>query len=93
MEHAGQLVRKHMRFTGRVQGVGFRYRASYAARGLGLTGWVRNESDGSVEMEVQGTPEQINQMLVLINRSEYIVPDTIETTEIPLEEHETGFRV
>lgn len=93
MEQAGQLVRKHMRFTGRVQGVGFRYRASHAARGLGLTGWVRNESDGSVEMEVQGTTEQINQMLVLINRSEYIVTDRIETTEIPLEEHETGFRV
>lgn len=32
--------RRHLVFTGRVQGVGFRYRASYAARSLGVTGWV-----------------------------------------------------
>ena len=54
------IVRKHMRFTGRVQGVGFRYRAKYAANGMGITGWVRNEWDGSVEMEAQGTEKQIN---------------------------------
>lgn len=93
MEKSGQIVRRHMRFTGRVQGVGFRYRAGYAAKGLGVTGWARNESDGSVEMEAQGTPEQIDRLLVMINRSEYIVIDRIETHEIPLEEHETGFRV
>ena len=46
------MVRKHFKITGRVQGVGFRYRAKYAASGMGLTGWVRNEWDGSVEMEV-----------------------------------------
>lgn len=33
------IVRKHFRFTGRVQGVGFRYRAKYAANGMGITGW------------------------------------------------------
>ena len=45
-------VRKHIFFAGCVQGVGFRYRALYAARGLGLTGWVQNLWDGRVEMEV-----------------------------------------
>lgn len=93
MEKLQQIVRRHMRFTGRVQGVGFRYRASYAARGLGVTGWVRNESDGSVEMEAQGMREQLDRLLVMMNRSEYIVIDRIETQEIPLREHETGFRV
>ncbi|MBQ3164791.1 MAG: acylphosphatase [Lachnospiraceae bacterium] len=87
------IVRKHMRFTGRVQGVGFRYRAKYAANGVGITGWVRNEWDGSVELEVQGTEEQINHMLVMINRSDYIVIDNIESKQIPLEEHEAGFHV
>ena len=37
-----------VRITGRVQGVGFREWTRHEAVGLGLTGWVRNESDGSV---------------------------------------------
>ena len=36
------MVRKHIFFSGWVQGVGFRYRALYAARAMGLTGWVQN---------------------------------------------------
>lgn len=87
------MIRKHIKFTGRVQGVGFRYRASYTANGLGVTGWVKNEWDGSVEMEVQGTNEQINQMLTLINQGSYILIDNMETDEIPLEEHENGFHI
>ena len=47
-------VRKHMIFHGRVQGVGFRYTAKYLARSMNLTGWVKNEYDGTVVMEVQG---------------------------------------
>lgn len=87
------MVRKHYRFTGRVQGVGFRYRAKYAASGMCITGWAKNKWDGSVEMEVQGTEEAINRMLVMINRSDYIQIDTIECREIPLEEQETSFHV
>ena len=87
------MVRKHFRFTGRVQGVGFRYRAKYAANDMGITGWAKNEYDGSVEMEAQGTAEAINQMLVMINRSDYIVIDSIESREIPLEENERSFYV
>ena len=48
------MIRKHIFFTGRVQGVGFRYQSAAIARSMGLTGWVRNLSDGRVEMEVQG---------------------------------------
>ena len=87
------MVRKHYRFTGRVQGVGFRYRAKHAASGMRVTGWVRNEGDGSVEMEVQGTEEAINRMLVMINRSNYIQIDTIECREIPPKEQERTFQV
>ena len=53
------MVRKHFFFSGRVQGVGFRYQSAYYARRLGLTGWVRNLSDGRVEMEGQGKPEGV----------------------------------
>lgn len=87
------MIRKHFRFTGRVQGVGFRYRAKYAANGMCITGWVKNEWDGSVEMEAQGTEEAINKMLAMINKSDYIVIDTIETREIPLVEDERSFHV
>ena len=42
------IVRYYISFKGRVQGVGFRWRAQTIANDLGLTGWVRNEYDGSV---------------------------------------------
>ena len=42
------LIRKHYWFSGRVQGVGFRYRACYIASSLGVTGWVRNNWDGKL---------------------------------------------
>lgn len=88
-----EIIRKHIRFTGRVQGVGFRYRANYAANGLGVTGWVKNEWDGSVEMEAQGSKEQIDKMLKLINKSPYIQIDNMDTKVIPIEENERSFRV
>lgn len=85
------IVRKHFRFTGRVQGVGFRYRAKYAASGMCITGWVKNEWDGSVEMEAQGTESAIDEMLKMINSGDYIVIDSIKTEEIPVDENEKGF--
>lgn len=87
------MIRKHFKITGHVQGVGFRYRASYAANGLGITGWVKNEWDGSVEMEAQGEIEMIHKMLALINESPYISIDNMVSKEIPLEEHENGFHI
>lgn len=87
------VVRKRFRFTGRVQGVGFRYRAKYAAEGMCITGWVKNEWDGSVVMEAQGTEEAIDRMLIMINKSDYIVIDTMETKVIPMEEQERCFYV
>lgn len=86
-------IRKQITFTGRVQGVGFRYRAAYAAKGLGITGWVKNNWDGSVEMEAQGTGEQINKMLVLINQGDYIRIESINEKEIALVEKERGFHI
>lgn len=86
-------VRKHMIFSGRVQGVGFRYRASYAARGLNITGWIQNLWDGTVEMEVQGRECEIDRMLVLLNQDSYIRIDRIDMELIPLKEGEKGFQV
>ena len=48
-----------MVFYGQVQGVGFRYRAVSAAEAYGCTGWVRNDWNGTVTMEIQGPAEEI----------------------------------
>ena len=87
------MIRKAFKFTGSVQGVGFRYRAQYAANGLRVTGWVKNEWDGSVSMEAQGSEEQINEMLKLINQGSYIRIDKMEYYEIPIVEDERSFHV
>ena len=46
------MIRRHIVFTGSVQGVGFRYRARHATEMFSRTGWVKNEWDGSVVMEI-----------------------------------------
>lgn len=50
------------RITGRVQGVGFRNFTQRTARTLGLTGWVRNEPDGSVRLEAEGPRDALDDL-------------------------------
>ena len=88
-----EIVRREIRVTGDVQGVGFRYRARYAAEGLGLTGWVKNDWDGSVLMEVQGPLETIHRMMKMINQSSYIRMDRVDWRELKTEEYESGFHI
>ncbi|MGD0573188.1 MAG: acylphosphatase [Sedimentisphaerales bacterium] len=54
------VIAKHIVFSGRVQGVGFRFAALNVANRYGLTGYVRNMPDGDVEMLVQGPAEMID---------------------------------
>ena len=75
-------VRKHIVFHGRVQGVGFRYTAKYLANSLNLVGWVQNEWDGTVTMEVQGREWLINELLKGLNRNQFITIDWMDTEEI-----------
>ncbi len=80
-------IRKHIYFSGRVQGVGFRYSATYLARPLGLTGWVRNLWDGRVEMEVQGDDRAIERLLDGLQAQRFIRIEDMEIEEIePIEE-------
>lgn len=58
--------RLSVRITGRVQGVGFRNFTQMRARQLGLTGWVRNESDGSVRLEAEGPRGALEELLEAI---------------------------
>ena len=86
------MVRKHIFFSGRVQGVGFRYQSAWIARDLGLTGWVRNCSDGRVEMEVQGDPAAIAALLERLNRMSYAWIDRMSCVDMEIIE-ENGFYV
>lgn len=85
------LVRKHLIFSGAVQGVGFRWRARRAAEAYGATGWVRNDWNGTVSMELQGTEAQIRAVLEAVERGLYIRIEGFESRSIPVEPDERGF--
>ena len=85
-------VRRRMRFHGRVQGVGFRYTEKYLAQSFRLTGWVKNEYDGTVLMEIQGREMLIHELMKGLNRSNFIQIDWIDTEDIPVEQ-ESSFYV
>ena len=85
------MIRKRIVFSGWVQGVGFRYRARHAAELLGATGWVRNEYDGSVTMEIQGTEGQIDGVIQAIGRGRYVKIENMDVRTIPVVPHEQGF--
>ena len=77
-------VRKHIVCYGRVQGVGFRITATRHALNLGLKGWVKNEYNGTVIMEVQGSEMLINKLLIALNSERYIQIEWMDAKEIPL---------
>ena len=64
----GGRVRRIVRVRGRVQGVGFRMDAAAAAERLGVAGTVRNLLDGSVEADVEGSPESVEAMIDHLRR-------------------------
>ena len=86
-------IRKHYVFTGRVQGVGFRYTAYHIATQLGITGWVYNEWDGSVIMEAQGDSSLLDKMVSLIDQGTFIHIEGIDEKEIPVLSHELSFEM
>ena len=55
--------KKHVRISGRVQGVGFRHFTRTNAQSLGVNGWVKNLSDGDVEAVLAGDSESVEEML------------------------------
>ncbi len=87
------MVRRRMVFTGWVQGVGFRYRAKYAAERYGCTGWVRNEWDGSVTMELQGGEREIESVLKELRGSRFLWTENTQASAVPQIPDERDFKV
>ena len=72
----------HLRVTGRVQGVGFRWYARTEAERLGLSGWVRNRPDGSVELAVDGPEDARREFLAAVRHGPpSAIVDLVEAVE------------
>jgi acylphosphatase len=80
------MKRIHFTIRGQVQGVGFRYYCQVEAVRLGLTGYARNKSDGSVEVEAQGDDVALEEFEQAIRRG----PRRSEVTEVEREELSQG---
>lgn len=63
-----QIKRYKAVITGNVQGVGLRVFVVDNASKLGITGWVKNMADGTVEMEAQGNPDKLDQLFATIKK-------------------------
>ena len=87
------VKRFRINFRGFVQGVGFRWTARNAANMYRLTGYVKNEYDGSVTCEIQGTDEEIDKFLGTIQGGRFIDITDMDMKEIPVEEGERSFDV
>ena len=90
---AHDRIRQRLTFCGQVQGVGFRYRAKYAAAELGLTGWVENMYDGTVVAEVQGNAGQIEELIRTLSEGRWIRVDHVIREHMPVVPGEKSFRV
>lgn len=78
--------------TGRVQGVGLRFFTMDHANKLGLTGWVKNMADGTVQMEVQGKDSAITELVNIIKKGNFIIKvETFTAEEIAVVEDEKAF--
>jgi len=80
-------VAKHLKISGRVQGVGFRYSMAEEAERLGVTGWVRNRRDGTVEAVLDGPPDSVSALLAWARRG----PRGASVTEVEVEEIPESF--
>lgn len=86
-----QIKRYKAVITGNVQGVGLRVFVVDNASKLGITGWVKNMADGTVEMEAQGNPDKLDQLFATIKKGNFIIKvDNIDYAEIDCVE-ETSF--
>ena len=88
------MKRVRLRIYGRVQGVFYRATAREQARRLGLTGYVKNEMDGSVTAEVQGPEDKINEFIIWAHNGPPLAEVVkVDIEELPIVEDEKAFEV
>ncbi len=77
----------HLRIAGRVQGVGYRYALGAAAQAAGISGWVRNRRDGTVEAVLQGDPQAVERILGWAKRG----PSAARVTQVDVQAAQGDF--
>lgn len=88
------MTAKQVIYTGRVQGVGFRYTARQIASGYEVIGWVKNLEDGRVELQATAEEEEMEAFLAEIQDSNLgsLIKEQV-VTEIPLLTGVRGFSI
>ena len=86
-------IRKEFHFEGNVQNIGFRFEVQSHAKPLGITGYAKNNEDGSVTAELQGTEKNINKVINDLHNIDRIQIDSMTEKEIPLDYYENDFYI
>ena len=80
------MITRHLRVRGRVQGVGFRMYMQHEAQRHGVTGWVRNRHDASVEAVVQGESQAVDALIAWARHG----PPSARVTDVQVSDTDAG---
>jgi acylphosphatase len=87
-------IRRSVTVRGLVQGVSFRWYTCRQAERLGLSGWVRNQPDGSVRLEVQGRPDDVEELVAWARDGPpHARVSSVEVTELAADAEPAGFEI
>lgn len=93
MTNSSDPVCRRVIYHGQVQGVGFRATTARIARSYAVSGFVKNLSDGTVELVVHGAPQEINRFLADVARQFAGYIDRVEEASAPHDIVEKGFTI
>ena len=86
-------IRKEFHFEGNVQNIGFRFEVQSHSKPLGITGYAKNNDDGSVTAQLQGKPSDIHKVILDLQNIDRIQIDSITEKEMPLDYYEKDFSI
>ena len=86
-------IRKELHFEGNVQNIGFRFEVQSHAKPLGITGYAKNNDDGTVTAQLQGNLEDINRVISDLQNIDRIQIDFMTEKDIPLDYYENDFYI